>query len=158
MRKKRRFRRILLALDPGTAQSAWVLWNGWRILDFGLEPNEVVLKRFEEGFPATHFTYEMFASFGMAAGKSIFETCVWIGQFRHAWGTKNPVDKLYRKTIAAKLVSPRARDSQIRAAVIALVGPPGKKKFQGPTYGFRKDLWQALAVAIVGYKKLLETP
>jgi len=44
--------------------------------------------------------------------------------------------------------SVRAKDSNIRQALIDRVGPQGKKHSPGPTYGLAKHDWAALAIAI----------
>jgi hypothetical protein len=42
----------------------------------------------------------------------------------------------------------RAKDANIRAALIDRFGKPGTKKNPGALYGVTRDLWSALAVAI----------
>ena len=44
--------------------------------------------------------------------------------------------------------SPRAKDANVRQALLDRFGPPGTKKAPGTTYGITKDTWQALAVAV----------
>jgi hypothetical protein len=49
--------------------------------------------------------------------------------------------------------SPRAKDGNVRQALIDRVGPQGTKKGQGPTYGIKSHEWAALAVAVYGWDK-----
>jgi hypothetical protein len=42
----------------------------------------------------------------------------------------------------------RAKDGNIRQALIDRLGAPGKKKAPGPTFGVVADQWQALALAV----------
>ena len=99
---------------------------------------------------------EMVASYGMAVGAEVFGTCVWAGRFIQRWldaGGGEPVP-VYRKEVKLHLCgSLRAKDSNIRAAIIDRFGPSkdkavGLKASPGPLYGMKADCWSALAVAI----------
>lgn len=162
MRRRRKAQApLLFAIDPGNVQSAWLVWDGEKIVAFGLEENEAVRRRLRDA-PSTysqplHLVYERFASFGMLVGKSVFDTCIWIGRFQEVFWTTGPIDFLYRKTVVGELCgSGKAKDSNVRRALLDLVGEQGKKKAPGPTYGLKKDLWSALAIAIVGWRKFVE--
>jgi hypothetical protein len=50
----------------------------------------------------------------------------------------------------------RAKDQNIRQALIDRLGPPGTKKNPGPTYGVTSHMWSALAVAVTAHDKLKE--
>ena len=97
---------------------------------------------------------EMIASYGMAVGQSIFDTCVWIGRFIEVSYT---YDLIYRKDVKMCLCgSMRAKDANIRQALIDKFGKPGTIKAPNLIYGetnrvedkMKADLWSALAVAI----------
>jgi hypothetical protein len=91
---------------------------------------------------------EMIASYGMPVGREVFETCVWIGRFVQAW-QPGAHEFVYRRDVKMYLCgSNRAKDGNIRQALLDLVGPQGTKKAPGPTYGLRGDEWAALAVAV----------
>lgn len=143
----------VLAIDPGDKQSAFCLYNGTSILDFGILPNEQVIERMEwwtsRYAPCPDLAIEMIASYGMAVGANVFETCVWIGRFMQAWDLRSPVTRVKRGEVKMHLCqSMRAKDGNIRQALIDRFGPPGTKKQQGVTYGISKDVWAALAVAV----------
>lgn len=90
---------------------------------------------------------EMIASYGMPVGKEVFETCVWIGKFAEASGMKE--NYIYRKDEKMNLChSMKAKDSNIRQALIDRFGIVGTKKNPGWFYGFKADIWQAYAVGI----------
>ena len=93
---------------------------------------------------------EMVASYGMAVGKEVFDTCVWIGRFKQkAIENDIPVEYIYRKEEKMNLCnSMKAKDSNIRQALIDRFGEVGTKKNPGWFYGFKKDIWQAYAVGV----------
>ncbi len=141
----------LLAIDPGTTESAWVLWDGVGISGHGKYPNDAMLAyldtfaRFSEG---THCCIEMVASFGMPVGAEVFETVYWIGRFAERFGVQK-VTRLTRNEIKNHLChSSRAKDANIRQAIIDRLGPVGTKKAPGPCYGLSGDVWSAVAVAL----------
>ena len=139
---------MLLAIDPGTTESGWVkLADDDTILDFGKSLNDEVLGlvRHWRG----DLVIEMIASYGMAVGKEVFQTCVWIGRFTQAFIYDDEVKYITRNEVKNHVCgSSKANDSNIRTALIDLFGPPGKKSEPGPTYGFSKDMWAALGVAV----------
>lgn len=141
---------IILAIDPGETMSGWVLYDeaSRSVLDHGKEDNLSVLARVAAGGGATTLAVEMIASYGMAVGKEVFETCIWIGRFVQAWPGGSPI-RVYRREVKIYLCgSMKAKDGNIRQALIDKLGPPGTKKQPGATYGVAGDAWSALAVAV----------
>jgi hypothetical protein len=147
----------ILAIDPGPERSAWVIYeperkrlNGIGTFDNG-ELARAIREKGPLGWPDL-LAVEMIASYGMPVGREVFETCVWIGRFIEAWPVAHR--KVYRKEVAMHLCgSPRAKDPNVRAALIDLFGGSkaaavGTKRAQGPLYGVSKDVWSALAVAV----------
>ena len=150
----------LLAIDPGDVESAALIYdteNGaphwWAKL-----PNLDLACQIHHG-PAgrcERLAVEMIASYGMPVGKTVFETCVWIGRFIERWesDTARPWQKVYRIDAKMHLCgSARAKDANVRQALIDRYGPGkeraiGKKATPGPLYGLSGDGWAALAVAI----------
>ena len=56
--------------------------------------------------------------------------------------------RAYRKQIVMHHCNDaRAKDKNIRQAMIDRFGEPGTKKNPGGTYGISKDIWSALAIA-----------
>lgn len=142
----------LLAIDPGNVESAYVILDGDRLVEFAKVENETLLARlpfFRDA--ADELAIEMIASYGMAVGREVFDTCVWIGRFVQAWS--GPVTRVFRKDVKLHLCGqPRAKDGNIRQALIDKYGGKeaaiGKKATPGPLYGVSADVWAALAVAV----------
>lgn len=154
---------MILAIDPGNIESGYVLVkNNLEILQKGKVPNEELLdnlvfdrfwREFNDG--EDHVAIEMVASYGMAVGATVFETCVWIGRFIQAIQCNIEPKFIYRKDEKINLCnSMRAKDSNIVQALIDRFAPntpnkgKGTKKEPGWFYGFKKDIWQAYAVAV----------
>ena len=73
---------------------------------------------------------EMIASYGMAVGKEVFDTCVWIGRFKQISESQDiEVEYIYRKDEKINICnSMKAKDSNIRQALIDRFGDVGTKK------------------------------
>ena len=138
---------MILALDPGTEKTGYCYYEEGRVVDSGVEDNEHILS-----MVMTHsgsLAIEMIASYGMAVGKEVFETCVWIGRFTQAYMYPHNARYVYRRDVKQKLCgSQKAKDANIRQALIDLIGPQGTKKEPGPTYGVKSHAWAALGVAV----------
>ena len=153
----------ILAIDPGNEQSAFVIYDPdtGAIHGKGIHANGSLRKEILTHFVKSstseprHLAIEMVACYGMAVGVTIFDTAFWVGRFVEAWeSTGEDHTIIYRKDVKMHLCnSMRAKDSNIRQALIDRFGPGkdkaiGKKATPGPLYGFKKDLWAALAVAV----------
>lgn len=147
----------LIALDPGPVRSAYVELAGDVPLDGCIIDNEQLVTEYLNGSDGWHLVIEMIACYGMPVGKETFETCLWIGRFIQAWGVPKPT-LLYRKEIVTNLCgSARAKDSNVRQALIDRYGGKdkaiGRKRSPGPLYGFAGDCWSALAVGVTWLDK-----
>lgn len=142
----------ILAIDPGTEQSGWVMYEDGRVLFSGVMWNGELLGSIRFGdvaISANILAIEMIASYGMAVGAEVFQTCRWVGRFQEAWRDPEAVRLIYRKDVKMHLCgTPRAKDANIRQALIDKLGPQGTKKAPGPTYGVKSHAWAALAVAV----------
>lgn len=123
----------ILAIDPGNVESAFCLIDSetYKAEAFSKIENDRLL-----GFmQANSLQYdkviiEMVASYGMAVGATVFETCKWIGRFEQkAIENDIPVEFIYRKDEKMNLChSMKAKDSNIRQALIDRFGEVGTKK------------------------------
>lgn len=127
----------LLAIDPGTYESAFVIFDCEPDLPtlFGKWDNAVLLREIHVGerFATGYCAIEMIGHYGtgMPAGGEVFDTCVWIGRFFEAWwqrqgGEKfglNQPELIKRATVKAHLCrSAKAKDGNVRQAVIDRYG------------------------------------
>jgi len=152
----------IIAIDPGTERSAWVVLDNGRLVTFAYSPNADVVATLSEErrnprFPGARLAVEMMACYGKPVGREVFETCVWIGRFVEAFG--GAAMMVYRQAVKLHLChSNRANDSTIRAALIDRFGPGraaaiGTRRQHGPLYGVTGDVWQALAVAVTAHDR-----
>jgi hypothetical protein len=154
----------ILAIDPGPTESAWCLYAPPHPPTWAKWTNDELLERLQTAEPPfnvriTHTVIEAVASYGMAVGKDVFETVFWTGRFyetiRRTEGTEG-IDphRMFRMAVKMHLChSAKAKDSNIRQALIDRLGPGkdkaiGVKKTPGPLFGFAKDGWAALALAV----------
>ncbi len=148
--------RMIFAIDPGVELSGWVKWEGGEVISSGITENEMILLEIDRTL-ADELAIEMVSSYGMPVGKEVFRTVWWSGRFAEAWinaKNKNPIE-VYRKDVKLQLCnSPRAKDANIRQALIDLIGPQGTKKNPGPTYGVKSHAWAALGVAVTAEARL----
>jgi hypothetical protein len=148
-------RGTVLAIDPGTTRSAWIVLElpSRRPLGFGIDPNEELLARLRRDTGAFDLVViEKVESFGMAVGAEIFETVFWSGRFAEAVDP-TPVERIGRKAVKVALCgAARAKDPNVRQALIDRYGGKataiGTKAAPGPLHGVAKDVWAAVAVGV----------
>ena len=148
---------MILAIDPGTKESGWVRFDGDCILESGLSPNADLLARLRivGGYIANGLhmpmalAIERFEARGMPIGDESVQTILWTGRFVQAWHKPDEVVMVKRSAVKLHLCgTTRAKDGNIRAALIDALGPRGTKKAPGGTYGVSSHAWAALGVAV----------
>lgn len=146
---------MILAIDPGTKQSAYCFYGSMSEITAGIADNDKIITEIIKPMLWNVMAIEMVASYGMAVGKEVFETVRWIGRFQQSSPNPDDVVFVYRKDVKIHLCgSMKAKDANIRQALIDKIGPQGTKKEPGPTYGISKDMWSALAVAVTYDEKI----
>ena len=138
----------IYAIDPGPEKSAWVYIEqeaGTEILAaFDYQANADI--DFGDFVPVA---IEMIESYGMAVGAETFQTCVAIGEFRERFGGPRYVTLIGRKAVKLNLCgSARAKDANIRQAIIDRYGGPAAIRKGGPLYKVSSHIWAALAVGL----------
>ena len=144
---------MIIAIDPGPERSAFVLWDGRQVHGSGWEENAMIRSRLEvfvRHSSRPRVAIEMIASYGMAVGASVFCTCVEIGRMVEVSSRYHVAPELvFRKDVKLHVCgTPRAKDANVRQALIDAYGPVGTKGRPGPLYGVRSHVWAALAVAV----------
>lgn len=148
---------MILSIDPGNEESAYVLMDSdtYKPIEFGKLSNTQILMKVIE-LKYDKLIIEMIQSYGMSVGQTVFETCVWIGRFIQARNCPD-FEYIYRKEEKINLCnSMKAKDSNIRQALIDRFGEVGVKKAPGFFYGFKKDIWAAYAVGVTYLDKQRE--
>lgn len=143
---------MMLAVDPGTTHSGVVWYRDGQPTDCGVYENEEVLG-FLRAPVVESVAIEMIASYGMAVGREVFETCLWIGRYIERAGGMDKVRLVYRRDVKQHICgSAKAKDANIRQALIDRWGGKaeaiGTKKSPGPLYAVKSHAWAALAVAV----------
>ena len=156
----------IFAIDPGNVQSGYAVIEmpKFHLVTFGKVENGELLRLLERyngkclyDDPDV-FVIEKIASYGMAVGKDVFDTCIWIGQFVHALKNQDTAF-VFRKDEKIMLCgSMKAKDSNIRQELINRYAKfdfkngKGTKKNPDTFYGVSKDVWAAIAVGVTYYE------
>jgi hypothetical protein len=150
----------ICAIDPGPFDSAYTLidTNNCTPLEFGKVPNDDLRAKLRWTLTdADTYAIEMIASYGMAVGAEVFETCVWIGRFAETirLSTNHGAELVKRQPIKVHHCgSAKAKDSNIVQALVDRFAPGAPNRGKGTTsnpgwfHGFTRDIWQAYALAV----------
>lgn len=149
---------MIFSIDPGNVYSAYAILNeDLRPIEFGKLKNEELSEVIKDHYDLKHndmpFVIEMIGHYGtgMPAGKTVFDTCVWIGRFTelyHSCTGKEPIYIMRREEKLNLCGNMKAKDGNIRQALIDRFGVVGTKKNPGWFYGVSKDVWAAIAVGV----------
>ena len=152
---------VLLAIDPGDVQSAFVFMDmdTYKPLYFAKEKNEecmadMIHYSVDPQHNVTHCAIEMLQSYGMSVGKTFLFTATWVGRFHERLLSYiETVEYIYRRDEKLCLCGQmRAKDSNIRQALIDRFAKFDFKNGRGTKdnpdwfYGFKADIWAAAAV------------
>jgi hypothetical protein len=158
----------ILAIDPGNTHSGWVIIDATtrRPTAFGKTLNtELILDISRGNLAADRTVVEMVASYGMAVGADVFETCVWIGRFLEADRRRcgRLPELVKRQPVKVHHChSTKAKDTNVRQALVDRFAPgrtnhgKGTRAEPGWFYGFHADVWQAYALAVYTADTLLD--
>ena len=163
---------VILAIDPGNTQSGYVIVEHdgeeiRRVLEAGKVGNTEMIKLLGQKLYGSSFevAIEMIAGMGKTVGQEIFDTCVWIGRFWETvlWSTGYEPTRIFRREEKLDLCgSPIAKDPNIRQALCDRYAPgqpnygKGGKANPGFFYGFSRDMWAAMAVAVTYFDKYIK--
>jgi hypothetical protein len=152
----------IIAIDPGTNQSAFVSWDTKKddfikvpdIFRLGLLSNETFHEYARNILRDTQpevVAIEMVQSYGLTVGRSTFQTVLFVGRLSEKFiqisnSDKDilPIEVRYygRPTIKAQIGG--KNDAQVRTSLRMRYGEAKKGE---KLYGVKKDIWSALALA-----------
>jgi len=146
---------MILGIDPGTKISGYALWcpKSSTLVYCGVVENQQIE---HDGYLREHLdladviAIEMIGHYGtgMAVGRSVFATCIFIGRLIEQLKARK-VKLILRPSVKASLCgTARAKDANVIQALKDLIGEKGTKKNPGPLYGIKSHSWQALALAV----------
>lgn len=150
---RRRVAAVTFGLDPGPVISALVLYDEGRgPYQHYRADNEWILAYLKayHAAPGDVLVIERIASMGMTVGDEVFETVFWSGRFAQAWSHRGfPYYRMKRIDVKLSLCGQaRAKDGNVRQALIDRFGGAQATKKGGPLYKIAGDEWQAFAVAV----------
>ena len=160
--------RRILAIDPGTAQSGWVLLRDDAVLESGKDDNAAVMAMLGELAAAGHLdalVLERFQGYGLRRlGEESIETTLWTGRLWQAAEGRLRVVFVRRPTVKAHFCGrANVADADVIQALVDRYGGTGgraaavgTKAAPGPLHGVRRDAWQALAVGLTHLDQELE--
>lgn len=167
----------ILAIDPGSIESAWLILADGRPERFAREPNERLRDRLrwyldepatlpefrtqsDEGLVADVVVIETIQPRGERLYSQVVEMLQWAGRFAEA-AYPTPVHFLSREAIKRYLCPPNpevkrrgaAKDGDVWASLVERFGggpdvAVGVKASPGPLYGIHSDVRAALAVGV----------
>lgn len=146
----------ILCLDIGTEDSAYCLLDEtYKPIQFAKISNEELLE-IVKTTDYDNLVYEEFQSYGMPIGISTITSITWNGRYiQSALDRNKKVFPVYRKDVKINICGTmRAKDGNIRQALIDRFGNVGTKKNKGYFYGFAKDMWSAYAIGTTYIDKI----
>lgn len=147
---------LVIGIDPGAEMSAMVSFDG-QVRDATYKSNLGILRILTANLNPP--CIEMPESRGKTVSQSVLDTACWVGRFDYDCEATLYKPREIRAHFCGTSNSTR---SQVRQDLIDRLGPVGKKPNPGPLYmigrhekvggeSVTEHLWDALAVAVMGY-------
>ena len=139
----------ILGIDPGPAESAFALvTEDQRVLHAEKVGNDSLIERIRQAPPA-HVAIESIQSYGMAVGRSVFDTCFFIGEVIRACKDAGIPFTLYPRPEYTRRICGvgKVNDAVLRQALLLRFG--GDRKGE-PLFALKgcTDKRSAFAVAV----------
>lgn len=150
----------VFAIDPGNVQSAYCIMDeNYNLIEFAKLPNKEVMAKMLERLAEDSelsVVIERMMNYSANVGKTVYETCEWIGRFSQEAEKLANVSYLYRKDEKMYLCGTmNSNDAMIRKALIDrfakkdFVRGKGTKQDPDVFFGMTSDCWSATAIAVV---------
>lgn len=149
----------LMAIDPGNIYTGYVIMDdNFKPLQFGKVKNDEMIKILQVYLVMNkRVVVEMVASYMMNVGRTVFDTCIFIGRLQqiceYEGGEYNTIERRYAKLNLTNSVT--ASDADISRALVDRFSyentknhGKGTKKEPGFFYGFSADMWAAYAIGV----------
>lgn len=159
---------VVLGIDPGPSESAWVLLVDGKVADHFNQDNEALLTALRNGWPANsfgrcHVAIEGMEPYGYPPAEETFATCMIAGRFQEAATQHHETSILTRKPIVMNLTGKMAvkgmkNDTRVKNALLLRFGHNGTWRDEGPLKGISTHKWAALAVAVTASDKMRNPP
>lgn len=146
----------IIGIDTGTEYTAMVVcrYKDMKPIYHQKLPNAQIER--ELVYPLIHFdcfvAIELLENHGMPIGATTIQTIIEIGRIQKIVEQNHRQWMLVKRSEEKLCIcnSVKAKDGNIRQALIDIYGEKGTKKQPGFFYGFRADEWQAFAIAHTG--------
>jgi hypothetical protein len=133
---------MILGIDPGTTESAYVILHNRNIVSSAKLPNFELRALLPQIMGYRILAIEGMQSYGLPVGREVLDTVCWIGRFIEA-STAPVVWPVFRPAVRAHhlgVAKGKNGDAAIRKAMLTRYGTNN-------TRGITRDQWSALAVA-----------
>lgn len=158
---------IVIGLDPGYRQSAFVTFDGERVMDHQIADNEDIrqhlkgLRKHAEPAVLVIEQMQMFRS-AFGVGAEVFDSVYWSGRFAEIWDPWR-VERMLRAKVRGHLHAIKGGDAAVRQGLIVRFGgyketAIGSKKNPGPCFGIKSHEWSALALAVTWWDLFRDAP
>lgn len=147
----------IIGIDPGNIESAYCILDNGSISETAKLPNGSFWETVSEFTSEPCVVYlEDIQAMGMSVGQEVFDTAKQIGRLQLLM-EQSGVEYVMIKRTEVKLHhcnTTRAKDTNIRAALIERFGDKGTKSNKGFFFGVSgSDQWSACAIALAGNDK-----
>jgi hypothetical protein len=158
--------KAIIGIDPGNKETAMCVFDGAKIVYCEKIDNKQFFQYLSHeyaqsiirngGYESPSIYIEDIQSMGMAVGQEVFDTAKMIGRIQQTLENGDIKYSMVKRT-EIKLHhcnTTRAKDTNIRQALIDRFGDKGTKKEPGFFFGIAgSDQWSSCAIAIYGHDK-----
>lgn len=139
---------IICGIDPGPETSGLCVWDTDKqeiLARNEMCENNLIIYTAEYERKVDKYIIEDIACFGMAVGKSVFDTLKAIGRLQE----RLDYQMVFKNDIQLHFCNTKkAKDTNIKRVLLDRFGEKGTKKNPGITYGLSNHAWDSFALCI----------